>query len=44
VTVHRLPPLDGSLDRKQLAQAARDAIGRTLGLTSPGQSPIGEVE
>lgn len=44
VTVHRLPPLDGSLDRKQLAQAARDAIGRTLGLTSTSHSPIGEVE
>ena len=44
VTVHLLAPLDRSLDRKQLAQAARDAIGETLGLTLPDQSPIGAVE
>jgi lyso-ornithine lipid O-acyltransferase len=44
VTVHLLAPLDRSLDRKQLAQAARDAIGRTLDLTSHEHSPIGGVE
>jgi 1-acyl-sn-glycerol-3-phosphate acyltransferase len=44
VTLHLLDPLDRSLDRKQLAHAAREAIGRTLGLTSPDQSPIGEAE
>jgi 1-acyl-sn-glycerol-3-phosphate acyltransferase len=40
VTVNLLPALDRSLDRKQLAQAARDAIAQSLGLTSPGHSPI----
>ena len=44
VTVRLLEPLDRSLDRKQLAHAAREAIGETLGLTSPGHSPIGEGE
>jgi 1-acyl-sn-glycerol-3-phosphate acyltransferase len=44
VTVKLLAPLDRSLDRKQLANVARDAIGETLGLTSPDQSPIGDVE
>jgi 1-acyl-sn-glycerol-3-phosphate acyltransferase len=44
VTVHALAPLDRSLDRKQLAQAAREAIGATLGLTSDDQSPIGVSE
>lgn len=44
VAIHLLSPLDRSLDRKQLAQAAREAIGETLGLTSPGQSPIGATE
>jgi 1-acyl-sn-glycerol-3-phosphate acyltransferase len=44
VTVHLLAPLDRSLDRKRLAQAARDAIGERLGLTLPDQSPIGGVE
>jgi 1-acyl-sn-glycerol-3-phosphate acyltransferase len=40
VTVNALEPLDGAGDRKQLAQAAREAIGQRLGLTSPGHSPI----
>jgi lyso-ornithine lipid O-acyltransferase len=44
VTVHLLDPLDRSLDRKQLAHAAREAIAQRLGLTSPGHSPIGEGE
>jgi 1-acyl-sn-glycerol-3-phosphate acyltransferase len=44
VTVHLLGPLDRSLDRKQLAQAARDAIARTLDLTLPEHSPIGGGE
>ena len=44
VTVHLLAPLDRSGDRKQLAAEARDAIAQTLGLTSPGQSPIGDGE
>ena len=44
VTVHLLGPLDRSLDRKQLAQAARDAIGRTLDLTLHEHSPIGGGE
>jgi lyso-ornithine lipid O-acyltransferase len=44
VTVHLLDPLDRSLNRKQLAHAAREAIAQRLGLTSPGHSPIGEGE
>lgn len=44
VTVHLLEPLDRALDRKQLAHAAREAIGRTLDLTFSGHSPIGEAE
>jgi 1-acyl-sn-glycerol-3-phosphate acyltransferase len=44
ITVHILAPLDRSLNRKQLAHAAREAIGETLGLTSPRRSPIGEPE
>ena len=44
VTVHLLDPLDRSLDRKQLAHAAREAIGRTLDLTFSDHSPIGEAE
>ena len=44
VTVHLLAPLDRSLDRKQLAQATREAIGQTLGLTLHDQSPIDEAE
>ena len=41
VTVHLLPPLDRAGDRKQLSQAAREAIAQRLGLTSEGHSPIG---
>jgi len=44
VTVHLLEPLDRSLDRKQLSEAAREAIGATLGLTLHDHSPIGAVE
>jgi len=44
ITIHVLEPLDRSLDRKQLAHAAREAIGRTLDLTFPGQPPIDEAE
>jgi 1-acyl-sn-glycerol-3-phosphate acyltransferase len=40
VTVHVLPPLDRSGDRKQLANAAREEIARTLGFKLPGHSPI----
>src|SRR5215212_2082598 len=41
VTLHLLVPLDRASDRKQLAQAARQSIGETLGLTSHAHSPIG---
>lgn len=41
VTVHLLPPLDRAGDRKQLTHAAREAISRTLRLTSHPHSPIG---
>jgi 1-acyl-sn-glycerol-3-phosphate acyltransferase len=41
VTIHLLPPLERTCDRKQLAQAAREAIAETLGLTSHHHSPIG---
>lgn len=44
VTVHLLAPLDRALDRKQLTHEAREAIGKTLGLTSLHQSPIGDRE
>jgi 1-acyl-sn-glycerol-3-phosphate acyltransferase len=44
VTVRILPPLDRGFDRKQLAQAARDAIATKLGLTLHHQSPIGGGE
>jgi len=42
VTVHLLPSLDRSGDRKQLAGEAREMIAATLGLTSANHSPIGE--
>jgi len=42
VTVSLLAPLDRSLDRKELAQAARERISQKLGLTSHLHSPIGE--
>jgi 1-acyl-sn-glycerol-3-phosphate acyltransferase len=41
VTVHLLDPLDRAGNRKQIAAQAREAIERTLGLTSPEHSPIG---
>jgi 1-acyl-sn-glycerol-3-phosphate acyltransferase len=41
VIVHILPPLDRALDRKQLAHAAREAIGDALGFKSHEHSPIG---
>ena len=41
ITIHLLPPLDRSGDRKQLTQAARETIAETLRLTSPDHSPIG---
>lgn len=41
VAVRLLGALDRSGDRKQLAHQAREAIAKTLGLTSPGHSPIG---
>jgi 1-acyl-sn-glycerol-3-phosphate acyltransferase len=44
VTVHLLLALDRSGDRKKLAHEAREAILRTLGLTSHTHSPIGETE
>ena len=40
VSVRLLPRLDRSGDRKQLTEAARRAIARSLGLTSPQHSPI----
>jgi 1-acyl-sn-glycerol-3-phosphate acyltransferase len=42
VTVKLLEPLDRSGDRKQLAEAAREEIARSLGLTSPHQPPIAD--
>jgi 1-acyl-sn-glycerol-3-phosphate acyltransferase len=41
VTVHVLPPLDRSWDRKRLAHEAREAIAETLGFKSHDHSPIG---
>lgn len=41
VTVHILAPLNQDFDRKQLAQAARNAIAETLGFKSHAHSPIG---
>jgi lyso-ornithine lipid O-acyltransferase len=42
ITIHLLPPLSRGGDRKQLTADARESIARTLGLTSPPHSPIGE--
>jgi lyso-ornithine lipid O-acyltransferase len=42
ITIHLLPPLSRGGDRKQLTGDARESIARTLGLTSPPHSPIGE--
>ena len=44
VSLHLLAPLDRAGDRKQLAQAARQSIAETLGLTSHAHSPIGGDE
>ena len=44
VTVHVLPPLDRSGDRKRLAHEAREAIAERLGFKLPGHSPIGGSE
>lgn len=44
VTVHLLPPLDRSGDRKQLTHQAREMIAQALGLTSLHHSPIGSGE
>ena len=44
VTVRLLGPLNRAGDRKRLTEEARDAIAQTLGLTSPGHSPIGGEE
>lgn len=44
VTLHLLPPLDRSADRKQLTRAARDAIAGQLGFKSDAHSPIGGAE
>ena len=41
VTVHVLEPLDRALDRKQLAHAAREAIGDKLDFKLRDHSPIG---
>ena len=41
VVVRVLPPLPRSLDRKQLAHEAREAIAETLGFKSHHHSPIG---
>jgi 1-acyl-sn-glycerol-3-phosphate acyltransferase len=41
VTVTVLPPLDRSLDRKQLAHEARERIAEALGFKLPHHSPIG---
>jgi 1-acyl-sn-glycerol-3-phosphate acyltransferase len=44
VTVHVLPPLDRSGDRKQLTHEACEQIAATLGFKLDGQSPIGSGE
>jgi 1-acyl-sn-glycerol-3-phosphate acyltransferase len=44
VTVHVLEPLDRALDRKQLAHAAREAIGDKLDFKLRDHSPIGVGE
>jgi 1-acyl-sn-glycerol-3-phosphate acyltransferase len=44
VSVHLLDPLDRSLDRKQLAAAARAAVAQKLGFKSDVQSPIDVAE
>lgn len=44
VTLHVLPPLDRSGDRKQLAHQAREEIARTLGFKLHDHSPIASDE
>jgi 1-acyl-sn-glycerol-3-phosphate acyltransferase len=44
LTVRVLRPLDRSGDRKELTEEAKEAIARSLGLTSPAHSPIARVE
>ena len=44
VTIHVLPPLDRSGNRKQLAHDAREAIAATLGFKSAAHSPIDGCE
>ena len=44
VSVRVLPPLGRSLDRKQLANEAREKIAQTLGFKSGAHSPIGKAE
>ena len=44
VTIRLLDPLDRALDRKQLAQQAREQIAEALGFKSDAQSPIGGSE
>jgi 1-acyl-sn-glycerol-3-phosphate acyltransferase len=44
VTVNVLEPLDRSFDRKQLAHAAREAIGERLGFKLRDHSPIAASE
>ena len=44
VTVHVLPPLNRSGDRKQLTEQARAAIADRLGFKSGAHSPIGDAE
>ena len=44
VTIRVLPPLPRSLDRKQLAHEAREAIAETLGFKSHPHSPIGGAQ
>jgi len=41
VTVHVLPPLDRSGDRKELARESREQIAAALGFKSDAHSPIG---
>ena len=44
VTIRLLDPLERGLDRKQLAQQAREQIADALGFKSDAQSPIGSGE
>ena len=44
VTIHVLPPLNRSGNRKQLTEHARAAIADRLGFKSAAHSPIGDAE